>query len=176
MQLLYLLIFLLALAWGQPAASQEAPVSEKSTPIHIEADRMESHESRNQVVFKGGVEARQGDVVIQAEQMTVFYLPAPGEGNGVRGQRISKVFAEGGVRITKEKWVATGKTLDYFAQEQKAVLTGEAKVLQNNNMITGNQVTLFLDEGRTVVERSQGEGERVRAYIYPEAESPEGKR
>jgi lipopolysaccharide export system protein LptA len=170
MQLLYLLLFSLILVCGPTAGAQEAAVPERSAPIHIEADRMESYENRNQVIFKGRVEARQADMVIQAEQMTVFYHPTPEETTGVRGQRISKVLAQGSVRVKKEEWVATGQTLDYFAQERRAVLTGEAKVWQDNNMITGNQVTLYLDEGRTVVERSREEGERVRAFIYPNAE------
>jgi lipopolysaccharide export system protein LptA len=170
MQLLYLLIFSMILIGGPTAAAQEAAGPERAAPIHIEADRMESYENRSQVVFKGRVEARQGDMVINAEQMTVFYLPAAEDTTGGRGQRVSKVFAEGGVRVNKDEWVATGQALDYFAQERRAVLSGEAKVWQDNNMITGNQVTLYLDEGKTVVERSRKEGERVRAFIYPDAE------
>jgi lipopolysaccharide export system protein LptA len=171
MQLLYLLIFSLILATGPTAVAQESAVPERSAPIHIEADRMESYENQNQVIFKGRVEARQGDMVIQSEQMTVFYHPAPEEKTaGVRGQRINKVLAQGSVRVNKQEWLATGQTLDYFAQERRAVLTGDAKVWKDNNMITGNQVTLYLDEGKTVVERNKEKGERVRAFIYPDAE------
>jgi lipopolysaccharide export system protein LptA len=35
--------------------------------------------------------------------------------------------------------------------------------------VTGNRIVLYLDEGKTIVERSDPEGERVRAFIYPES-------
>jgi lipopolysaccharide export system protein LptA len=172
MQLLYLLIFLLVWNTGPAALAQEGAAKGKPEPVQIEADRMEAHENKNEVVFLGRVEARQGDLTIHADEMTVIYLPAGEETSGARSQRIDKLFARGGVRVNQEDWVATGETLDYFAEERRAVLTGKARVVQDSNLVTGNRVTLYLDEGRTVVERSEKEGERVRAFIYPDANGP----
>ncbi|MEJ2033004.1 MAG: lipopolysaccharide transport periplasmic protein LptA [Deltaproteobacteria bacterium] len=175
MQLLYLLFFVLAWMAGPVAFAQEVP--QKAQPIHIEADRMESYENKNEVIFTGRVEAKQGETVIHADQMTVTYLPADqktGETGGVQSQRIDKVKAKGDVRLTKNEWVATGRTLDFFAKEGKAILTGDAKAWQDNNLVSGNKIILYLDEGKTVVERSQGEGERVKALIYP-GSAPKGK-
>lgn len=175
MQLLYPLIFLLFWIAAPAAVGQEASPTGKAVPIHIEADRMESHENRNEVIFLGRVEAVQGDLMIQADEMTVFYLSSGAETPGVRGQRIEKMFARGGVKVNKGEWVGTGHVLDYFAEERRAVLTGDARVWQDNNLVTGNRVTLYLDEGRTIVERSGKEGERVRAFIYPEPDGQTGQ-
>jgi lipopolysaccharide export system protein LptA len=177
MQLLYLLILPVSLIFGAAATAQEGVTAPgKPEPLQIEADRMESYDNKNEVIFLGRVEATQGGLVIQAEEMRVFYLPAREEAGGALGsQRLDKVFARGEVRVTQEELVATGHTLDYFAEERKVILTGNARVSQDNNLITGNQVTLYLDEGKTVVERSAQEGERVRAFIYPEAEEQPGQ-
>jgi lipopolysaccharide export system protein LptA len=170
MQLLYLLFFMLAWTAGPAAFAQEGP--DKALPIHIEADRMESYDNKNEVLFFGRVEARQGETVIHADRMTVTYRPAAKEGGaevaGAKSQRIDKVFATGDVRVTKEEWVATGRTLDYLVRERKAILTGDAKAWQDNNLVTGNRIVLYLDEGKTVVERNGQEGERVKAFIYPD--------
>jgi len=42
-------------------------------PIHIESNRMTSTEKSNSVVFSGDVDAKQGDVRIRSDEMTVFY-------------------------------------------------------------------------------------------------------
>ena len=44
-------------------------------PIHVEADRMTSTEKDNSVVFTGEVDAKQGDVRIRSDVMTVYYTP-----------------------------------------------------------------------------------------------------
>ena len=52
------------------------PLWASNAPITIEADHMESLEAENNVLFTGNVDARQADVRIQADKMTVFYTAA----------------------------------------------------------------------------------------------------
>ena len=42
-------------------------------PIQVEANHMTSTEKSNSVVFTGDVDAKQGDVRIRSDEMTVFY-------------------------------------------------------------------------------------------------------
>jgi lipopolysaccharide export system protein LptA len=37
-------------------------------------------------------------------------------------------------------------------------------------MVSGEKIVLYLDEGKSVVESSSSEGERVKAYIYPSSQ------
>ena len=53
--------------------------------------------------------------------------------------------------------------------------TGNAKAWQGKNMVAGETIILYLDEGKSVVERSKEEGERVKALIYPASEPAEPK-
>ncbi len=48
-------------------------VCSADAPIHIEANSMTSTERTNSVVFTGDVDAKQGDVRIRSDEMTVYY-------------------------------------------------------------------------------------------------------
>jgi lipopolysaccharide export system protein LptA len=59
--------------------------------------------------------------------------------------------------------------MDFNAEKRIVILSGNAKAWQEKNMVSGEKIILYLDEGRSVVERSTAEGERVKAFIYPES-------
>jgi len=137
-------------------------------PIQITADRMESDLKQDTIQFLGHVEAKQAEVIIVADQMTVFYTQGP-EAMSPKtnmNREVKKLFAQGNVKITKGEWIATGNALEFYAQEQRVFLTGNAKVWEGDNLVKGERIVLYLEEGKSVVERS--EQERVRAFIYPE--------
>ncbi len=123
------------------------PAWAANAPITIEADHMESLEAENNVLFTGNVDARQADVRIQADKMTVFYTTA---GKGTK-QEVKRIRCEGNVEITKGEWLGTGKTMNYLAKERKVILSGDAKAWQDTNLITGNTIVYYLDEGRSEV-------------------------
>ena len=173
-------LLLVGASGGAVLAAEQAADTKPAEPIHIEADRMESFDRRSEVLFTGRVEATQGDIVMHADEMTVNYVqgnaatakepqPAP------QSRQVEKLFAKGNVKIvSKAGWVATGKTVDYYAGERKAILIGDAKVWQENNMVTGSKIILFLDEGKSIVERDpKSKGQRVKAFIYPKEEPKE---
>ncbi|MBU0482070.1 MAG: lipopolysaccharide transport periplasmic protein LptA [Proteobacteria bacterium] len=145
-----------------------------SGPIHIEADRMESEQNKSTVRFFGNVEARQVDLVIRSDEMTVQYKKdeagdeAPVAAAATKS--IEKLLATGHVEIIREGWAATGDKVDYFSSERKVVLTGNTRVWQDNNMVTGERITLYLDEGKSIVEnKGDTEGGRVKAFFYPDS-------
>lgn len=156
---------------GPPVFAVEQAQGKEAQPIHIEADRMESFERQSEVLFSGRVEATQGDIVLHADTMRVNYQSAQGgkQKGASRSRRVDKLFAQGNVKVvSKAGWVATGKTMDYFAVDRKAVLIGDAKVWQDNNLVTGNRIVLYLDEGKSVVESDPQQGrQRVKAFLYP---------
>ena len=141
-------------------------------PVYIEADRMESDQQRDVVVFTGSVQAKQGDIVINADEMTVNYSATAPEKTGNEPQdekitqKIKTILARGNVKVVKGDWIATGNTMRYFSSERKVWLSGNAKAWQDQNRISGEHIIMYLDEGRSVVEGSGPEGERVKAYIY----------
>lgn len=141
---------------------------EQAASIQIESDRMESVGGENAILFSGQVVARQGDLVVHSDGMTVFYLDEEERAQLPAGdeRRLKKLFAIGNVKIETPEWIGTGERLDYFEVERKVYLTGNARVWQGNNLVTGEAVTIYLDEGKSIVERSDKPGGRVRAFFY----------
>lgn len=172
-------VLALALIFFHPATSQAAEGAKddpSKEPVHIEADRMESDQKTESVLFVGNVEAKQGDLAIKAERMTVFYQqnqPVAAKTTAAEASRaIDRLTASGEVEIVKLNWTATGDQLEYISRDRKIILTGNTKVWQDNNLVTGDRIVLYLDEGKSVVERKgSGEGERVKAFFYPDAKT-----
>ena len=169
----------LALSLSFPQAATAA-IDDSSEPIHIEADRMTSQEKDNSVVFSGNVDARQGDLIIRSDEMTVYYVQQ-GNGSGQKSSsQVKKLICTGNVEISQGDWLGTGERMDYFASDRKVILSGNAKGWQGQNMVTGKTITYYLDEGRSVVEGpttaegATGTAEggqkpgRVKAVIHPD--------
>jgi lipopolysaccharide export system protein LptA len=87
------------------------------------------------------------------------------------GQEIDQVTCEGAVKIQQGDRLAVGDQALYLAKAvpRRLVLTGQARVWQGENSVTGHRITYFLDENRSHVD-SQGGG-RVRAF-YDQGGAP----
>jgi len=151
---------------------QVTPLLAASAPITIEADHMSSLEQENNVLFTGNVDAAQADVRIRSDKMTVYYTAAA-EG---KKQEVKRLKCEGNVEITKGEWLGTGKTMNYLAKERKVILSGDAKAWQGTNLVTGETIIYYLDEGRSEVVGNRPsttvDGEkkssRVKATLIPQ--------
>jgi lipopolysaccharide export system protein LptA len=83
------------------------------------------------------------------------------------------LFASGNVEIQNEGMTGTGDKMEYYEAERKMILIGNSKVWQDNNLVTGHTVVVFLDQGKSIVERGEKKGERVKAFFYPGGEGPQ---
>jgi lipopolysaccharide export system protein LptA len=122
-------------------------------PIQIEANHMLSMEKTNTVQFSGDVDAKQGDVRIRCDEMTVFYTQAEKltskEDN--KSQQVEKLTCDGNVEVTKGEWLGSSKKLLYVKKVRQVILTGKAKAWQGKNMVSGDKIIYYLDEGRSEV-------------------------
>jgi len=166
------LFCIMSFALVMPATAAE----NADQPISIEADRMISQEKDNIVVFLGKVDARQGNLTIRSEEMTVYYSDskAPTAGTKPAGaktdkptNKVDKLICKKNVKVNQGDWLGTGDRMDYFASERKVVLQGNAKAWQGQNMVTGKTITYYLDQKRSVVEQDTKSNSRVRAVIHP---------
>jgi len=153
-----------------------SPLFAANAPITIEADHMTSLEKDNNVLFTGNVDASQADVRIRADKMTVFYTPK----KKGKKQDVKRLKCEGNVEITKGEWLGTGQTMNYLAKERKVILYGNAKAWQDKNLVSGETIIYYLDEGRSEVVGSRpsatmagksgkkGKPSRVKATLTPQ--------
>lgn len=130
---------------------------------------MTSLEKERAVVFSGNVKAKQGELLINADEMTVYHAEGGTQKQGGnQGQaQIDKMYAKGHVEIVQNDFVATGDEAEYFSDTGKVIITGNAKIIQNNNMVTGHKVEMDLNKGSTVIVPDEKNNGRVVGYFYP---------
>src|SRR2546425_1965225 len=147
----------------------------RKEPITVSADRLEYDYKNNVVVYRGDVQAAQGQVKLRSDTLTVTFesvkdgpqpkaadpLPDPASKGG---QRVHEVVAVGNVRIDQgARWATGGKAV--FDQTQRTLVLSENPILHEGpNEVAGDRVVVFLDENRSVVE---GGRKRVKAVLYP---------
>lgn len=180
-----LTVLIVVWACVSPVWAQLKPSGSGSSggPISISADRLESDDPKGMVTFIGAVVARQGEMTITCDTMKVHYInskkpdpqtPSSEGGDDFRGdsdRQIDRVECEGNVKVVEGERLAVGDKALYLAKStpRRIVLTGQARVWQGRDSVTGHQVTYFLDESRSLVESGGASGrerERVRTIYH----------
>jgi lipopolysaccharide export system protein LptA len=152
------LLFLAAVSSARAQERKALKPEEIGTrPIEIAADRLSADSVRNSVAFEGNVVATQGDVTLHSDRLSAEYS----RGSGL----IETIVAEGNVRVIQEQREARSARAVFYNLEQRIVLSGGADLTQGGNTLTGDTVTIYIRENRSVV--TGGEGGRVRAIIQP---------
>jgi lipopolysaccharide export system protein LptA len=130
---------------------------DRHQPVTVDSDRMERFGKESLIIFSGNVVARQNNSVQYADRMEVYL--------DERGDRILRTVSTGSVRIvTRDCKTGTAKRAEYFDLEQRVVLIGNARVWQEDNVVSGDTITIYLAQDRNVV--MGGKQERVKAVFY----------
>ncbi len=153
-------IILVIIVLMTASAVLAAPAVRKATssqPITIKSDELVADNKGKVAVFTGKVVAKQGDVTIFCDKMTVHYGAVKGE--------VDKIEADGNVRIVQENRTGTAAHAVYDSKEGKVILTGgPPKVMQGADTVSGEVITYFIDDDRSSVS-----GGRVEATIHPKS-------
>jgi lipopolysaccharide export system protein LptA len=150
-----LLVALLLSPW--PGHLQAAEVQQ--TPITISSDSLQIDRKARLAVYKGNVVAsdKGRGLTISAAQIEFFFDD--------KMEEVERAVATQNVRLSYGQRRGTADQAEYFPAETRAVLLGHPRVWQNNDVITGCRITLWLREDRSQVDGC--EGERVNAVLYP---------
>lgn len=156
-----------ALGWAQapPARPADGPVrpadgkkqGDSKQPVTVDSDRMERFGKESLIIFTGNVVARHDNSVQYADRMEVYL--------DEKGDKILRSVSTGNIRIvTKDCKTGTAKRAEYFDLEQRLVLIGDARVWQDDNVVSGETITIHLAQDRNVV--NAGKQDRVKAVFY----------
>lgn len=168
------LVLGLFMATAAMAAKTKAVASDQ--PINVVSDTLEVDNKAQVATFKGKVRATQGDVVITSDKLLVYYDrdekaakpkkddKKPG-GLMDGGGKVRQVVALGHVKVVQRDRVGVGQKATYWAGGRKILLEGQATVWQGKNVVSGEKITVFLDEDRSVVHGAPGK--RVTVTIVP---------
>ncbi len=155
----------------------------RQEPIHIRSHDLEFLYNEKRIIYRGDVVATQGDVTVKSDLLTVTYEePTTEDGTALpqsesvtSRQRLKEIVAEGNVEITTQDRRATGKKVVFNEANRTVVLSGNAVLWEGANQVTGEQVTVFLDEKRSVVEGGGGE-RRAEMVLIPQQQEDGKKR
>jgi lipopolysaccharide export system protein LptA len=81
------------------------------------------------------------------------------------GEKITRIEAEGHVRLVQEDKVATGNLAIYYKDREEIVLTGNPRLWQGENTLQGERIIYNLNEDKVWAESSTKK--RVEAHLYP---------
>ena len=164
--ILHLSIFLVAAVLPQAAGSAARAAegsggvglfADKSTPLVITADSLELKRKTSTIIYKGNVVVERDDVKITSD---VLFARYDAKGGGLRS-----VVAEGKVRVLHGGREMTGEKAVFDGVKETITVSGNTTVREGNSSISGDRITIYVREDRSVVENSGG---RVRAVIFPD--------
>ncbi|MCB2145890.1 MAG: hypothetical protein KQI81_05395 [Deltaproteobacteria bacterium] len=149
---------------GTPAAKTADPEAKK---IHISSERLISNTADNNAEFIGKVRASQGETLITADSLKIFFSASSDGGTASPSQSLEKLVATGNVEIKFDNRLAVARQAVYITAQRMLILTGPgATVTSGDNTITGETITFYRADGRFTVEG--GSNGRVKAVILPE--------
>lgn len=151
--------------WAAPAAKSPARGGERSRqPITIKSSHLTADNRGKVAVFTGKVVAKQGDVTIFSDKLTVHY----GETQGT----VEKIEADGNVRILQQNRVGYGGHAVYENAAGRITLTGKPRVMQDNNTVTGKIISYLIDDERSTVTGDVNEPVITTIHPRTDNESP----
>ncbi len=133
-------VFLVAATGGAKTGS----VNSAREPVVITSNRMEAAKLGDKVTFIGNVTLKKENMTLSSDTMIVFY--------DTGSKDIRQIDAHGNVIVRKEGRVAFANDASYYSGDEKIVLTGDARIIENENQLGGKKITLFMRDDRSLVE------------------------
>jgi len=144
-------------------------LNSNNAPIRIKSNKMIVLDKKNEVIFIGNVIAKQGNMTIEADSLTVVYQKGNSKTNKLNNitktGKIKEILAKGKVKITNRGIIALSNYAIFIKSKNIIILKGKPMIIKNNNRITGDTITIYLNQNKSIVTASKGH--RVEAIIYP---------
>jgi lipopolysaccharide export system protein LptA len=169
------------------------PGMRRDQPITVTSRTLEYDYKTNVVVYRGDVQAVQGDVQLRSEELTIRLVSKDDKKTGASGDQpttttaakpagdatldgrvqVREIEATHNVRIDQgDRWATGGRAV--YDEERRTLILSENPVLHDGpNQIAGDRVVVYLDENRSVVE---GGDKRVKAVLFPDQKQTAGSR
>ncbi|MGB0747438.1 MAG: LptA/OstA family protein [Magnetospiraceae bacterium] len=127
-------------------------------------DALEYRVQAKQAVAKGGAKVVQGDRLLFADRLTADFAD-----NKAGDTEISRVEAQGNVRLeTKEEVVIADRGV-YTVTDETIILDGSVEITRGKNQLRGCGAVVNLKTGVSrLTSCKEGSGERVQGVIFPE--------
>ena len=170
-KILYLfLIFLLLIFMSLNINAQTNQSYDKNLPIEITADNLEVKQKEELAIFSGNVQAKQGEMILNAQKLTVYYANQNVTGSS---QTVSKIDAKGEVFFSSKNETAQSEEGMYDVEKGIIFLKGSVILTQGENILRGNSLLMNLSTGTNSMsgipnnsDENSSEG-RVKGLFHP---------
>lgn len=150
-------------ATGSFAQGTEVPFGglkhDPKLPVEVTADQLKVDQTGGTATFIGNVVIGQGLMRLTAAEVFVEY----GKENGKPTNKVSHVFASGGVTLVNGPEAAESEDADYDLEKGVIVMTGDVLLTQGPNVLSSEKMTVFLETGTANMEG------RVKSIFNPES-------
>ena len=134
-------------------------------PIQIEADRLEVRDPEKLAIYTGNVKVRQGETLLEAPELRVFYTGQPTT-QGAPGSQVSRIEAGPSVTVSSADQTASGRSVVLDMAQDLVTMSGDVVLTQGPNVVRGERLVVNLQ-----TKQGRMEGGRVQTLITPSAGS-----
>ncbi len=136
-------------AEGAPAARAAGTQSatRSATPVVVEAARLQLLKERHVAEFRDDVVVRRGDAVVKSPRLDARYD---------KDGQLTRLEMRGGVNLKQGDRRATGQSADYDALKKILVLTGDPKLYDRGDVLSGDRIDLALESKEVRVQKAKG--------------------
>ena len=134
--------------------------------IVILSNRAELDRKANVVIYTGDVVLTQGTLRIESDKLTVH----------TNGENLDKAIAEGSPARYQQQTqpnspltYANALRIEYFAQQQEALLIGSAQVKQDGNVMNGERIHYDMNAEVVKASKDGDQPSRIKVVIQPQA-------
>lgn len=165
-------LLLIGLVLAQPVVGQDFGGaftgfdSGSDSPIQIEADRLEVHDAEKLAIYSGHVRVRQGETLLEAPELRIFYKGEAKTGS-VAGSQVSRIEAGPGVTVRSKDQVATADRAVFDMPRDLITMHGNVVLTQGQNVVRGERLIVNL-----ATKEAHIEGGRVQTLITPSGGAP----
>lgn len=124
-------------------SAQASAVERNRSPIQIKSNELVTDNNSRTATFSGKVSARQDDIIMYADKLVISY--------GGAGQDVEKVEAFGNVHIVQGTRHGDAAHAVYDNKGGKITLDGSPKVSQGEDVITGKTIIYYVNDQKSVV-------------------------
>lgn len=142
-----------------------APKGEE--PVDISSDEAHVSEANRVVVLTGHVVARQGQVELQADTVTVHYLGGAPSNDSSKG-KIESLEAQGNVIVTRPGEIVKSAAATYKMIEKQILMRGNVVATRGTSVVRGDNLIVDLVKETIRLQASSSDG-RVHAIFTPPA-------
>lgn len=161
---------------GAGGAAHAVTRHDTNLPVQIDADSLEIQQDKKVAVFTGNVAARQGELVLRADRLSVDYASSNGDAKAGAAPEISKLHARGKVHLVSPAESARGDWAVYDVPRRVITMGGDVVLTRGENILEGRHLVFNLATGKSRIDggpestaKANSKSGRVRAVFNPAA-------